>query len=321
MTLLKVERIGFNVPDGGNLHVVDGVAPQYLRVGRYGVGFGPLRLTPFEDSTAVIDGLRYTTPEDDGWFPLAASAGAVGAALHHDRHDEPIDPESTQASRRQVLAATGAGLLALTTAGIASAQEDDGPYQVAEFELTASNRGLNIAVDPLVADYLPDKHTFYVSVNDNSIGRFQAGEESLTLNPGVEGTVTLESDDALSFVAKIIARVTADDEIEYEFQPAAVSNGSEYQSFADAAVGEEIVLSDQPILVDPIDTAEPEATIVTMNDETIPHADDGDSLLGEWYVQDGRQLVYVAGEDAPDTSLVNIQVNVGRLASFRARYL
>lgn len=321
MTLIKLERIGFNCPKGGNLHAVDAVAPQYLRTGQYGVGFGPLRLTPFADSTAVIDDLRFATPDDDGWFPLL-TAGVTGAAIHHTEHDDPIDPYGSDVSRRRMLAATGAGLLALTAAGTASASSDDDRFDVASFDLEHSPRGLNIAVDPVVADYLPDDHTFYVSVNEaGNIGSFDAGEESLTLNPGVEGTVEIESDEALSFVSRVIARLTADDEIEYEFQPATVGNGEDEDSFADFAVGDEVTITNQPILVDPIDIAGPSATLVQMNGEVIPHSDDGNSELGEWYVQDGRRLVYVAGEDSPDTSLVNIRVNVGRIDRLRATYL
>lgn len=324
MPLLKLENIGYSSPNGGNVHIVDGVAPTELRCGRYGLGFGPLRLTPFAESTTVIDNLRYSVPEDDGLWPLATGAGITGAMLHYDKHDgKPIDPERTRTSRRRVLAATGAGLLALASAGRATASTDE-RHEVAHFDLTNSPRGLNIAVDPVVADYLPDEHTFYVSVEGSSVGRFEAGEESLTLNPGIEGNVQLESDEALSFIARLWARIRADDEVEYEFRPSVFgSNGDDDapQSFAEFAVGEEVVLSDQPILVDPMNQADPSGAIVAMNDTTIPHTDGRNSAAGEWYVQDGRRIIYIVGEDAPDTSIVNIRINVGHLDSIRANYL
>lgn len=308
--LLKLERIGVHCPDGGNVHIIDGVAPHDLRLARYGVGFGPLRLTPFADSTVVLDDLAFASAEDDGWLPFIGSAGAIGALVYHDQTDgKPIDPEDTQPTRRAVLAGIGLSILAVGSARAA----EESLYSVASFELVSSERGINLAVDDVVADYLPPEHTFYVSVNDGSVGKFAAGEESLTINPGITGRVDLESDEALSFVSRMWADLRAEDEVVYQFQPVD-------EPFDSYTVGDEVVISDQPIITDPIDVSEPGDILLSVNDTSVPHADGRDSAVGEWYLRDGRQLVYIVGEDAPDSTLVEITINAGLVDRLRAKY-
>ena len=303
----RLHRVGVHCPDGGNVHVVDGVAPHELRLGHYGLGFGPLRLTPFANSTVVLDNLEFAVADDSGWLPLLTAGGAVGAAIAHEETDGPLEPDETRTTRRALLAGIGVTILA---AG--SARADDDRFEVATFDLHESERGINVAVDDVVADYLPPEHTFYVSVNGGSVGKFDAGSESLTINPGVTGQTTLESDEALSFISRVWANLTADDEVVYQFQPVE-------EPFSEHTVGDEIVLSDHPIITDPVAVGDASDTLVDLNGTTVPHVDGRDSAVGEWYLRDSRQLVYVVGEYAPDSTLVEITINAGLLDRARAR--
>lgn len=312
MQLIKHEYIGYSTPDGGNLHVVDGLAPEIGRVGNYGVGFGPLRLTPWADSTVVIDDLEFTQA-DAGWFNVLSAGGATAAAtLAASSTDDPIDPDRLETSRRSLLLAAGVGLATLGVgAGVASADDED-RHNVATFDLETNPRGLNIAVDDLVAEYLPADHEFFVDVNGTAQGSFKAGEESLTINPGIEGEVEVQSDDALSFVQRVIANYTAEDELEYSFNPVD-------EPFSEQTVGDTIQLSEQPVLVDPIEFVDPSEVAIDINDTAIPHADNGTSEKGNWWIRDGRELVYDVGEDSPDSTLVEVRINIGRLERFRRR--
>lgn len=310
MQLIKHEYVGYNTTVGGNLHVVDGVAPEVGRVGNYGVGFGPLRLTPWADSTVVIDDLEFAQA-DSSWLGVLSTGGAM-AALAASTDDEPIDPDQLEVSRRGLLLATGAGLGALTL-GTGTARADDDRHNVATFDLETNPRGLNIAVDDLVADYLPADHEFYVELEGTAKGSFEAGDESLTINPGLEGHVQVQSDDALSFVQQVIANWTADDELEYSFNPVD-------EPFSEQTVGDTIRLSSQPVLVEPVALADPSEVAIDINGTAIPHADNGTAAVGNWWIRDGRELVYDVGENSPDSTLVEVRVNIGRLERLLRRF-
>lgn len=317
MTLTRLEYAGFHAPNGGNLHVVQGVSPSPLRIEGWGIGFGPLRIAPWADSTVVIDELTFESVKNDSLFSLftttmpATSASAFGAAfVAASVSDDGIDPTDRSLTRRSFLVAAGTSAL---LAGAVTAQEDGETYNVAKFSLDESPRGIHLRVDDVVADYLPPDQTFYVEVDGTDVGSFTAGKDSLTINPGITGEVTISSDDALSFIDKIIAKYTAEDELHYSFNPVD-------EEFSAQTVDDEVVISDQPILVEPIREADPKETLLQIDGETIPHADDEQGALGYWYLRDGQALVYVVGEDAPDSTLIDVHVNIGRIERLKQRF-
>lgn len=298
--------------DGSTIAAEDAHVPGDLRgVRTDGVGFGPLRLTSWADETTSISDLEFEEAEADSWLPFLSAAGATGAAAHYDREDGEVhDPDRTALSRRAVLATIGA-----STFLVGSTLANDQPtYSVASFDLEQNRRGLRVDVDEAAADFLEGEDVeFYLSADDAAIGSFELDEPGLTINPGTEGLVELESDTALTFIQRMIASVRSDDNVHFEWRP-------QDTSFADEPTGEEIVLSDQPVVVETIEAAGESATVIKMVDTIIPHTDEnGSKPAGEWYT-DGTTLRYVVGEQTPDTSLVEAHANLGRIDRIRERH-
>ena len=299
---------------GSTIAVRDAQIPGDLRgVQGDGIGFGELRLTSWAESTTVLEGLTFEEAEPESWFPLLATAGVAGTAANYDREDGEVHgPERTALSRRGLLVTIGAATLFV---GKSAAQESDQTYNVASFDLLKNLRGLKIDVDPGVAQYLEGEDVvFFLSADDSTVGTFSADEPGKTINPGTTGTVELESDTALTFVQELIAKAKADDTVIFEFRP-------QDTSFAAETVGDEIELSSEPVVVETVDAADPSEVLVRMNGTIIPHADEtGSHAVGEWYVRDNTSLMYVVGEDTPDTSLVEVQVNLGAVERYWEQY-
>lgn len=311
-------------PEGGSTVSVDNAqVPGDLRgIRGDGVGFGPFRLTGWSGSPIAVSNLAFEpAPEDDSWLPFLMAAGLVGHEAARESDD--VDVEAVEASapgpqplsRRAIIAGGAAALLLSGT--VAGQSDDDDPprYDVASFDLSSNGRGLKVDVDTAVADYIDEDVGFFVTVNDNSIGGFEAGSAGKTINPGETGSVVVESDTALSFLDRLLASVRAEEEVAFEFRP-------REESFADAPTGEELVLSDQPVVVETVDETATDEVVVSMNGSLIPHADEsGSSTLGEWYVRDSTALVYATAEGTPDTSLVSIRANVGLVDRLSEKYL
>lgn len=293
---------------GSTIAVENAQVPDDLRaIEGDGIGFGPVRLTAWADSTVIIGDLTFDEAEPGSWIPLLSAAGLVGAA-HHEEHDRDVLPaDRRQLTRRGLIATVGAATLFLAT-GTTSA-EDDPVYNVASFDLIQNYRGLKVDVDVGAAEWLEGEDVeFYLSAADSTIGAFEAGEPGKTINPGTNGTVELQSDTALTFLQRLVAKIGADDTVSFEFRP-------QDTSFAEETVGDQIVISTEPVIVETIKAAdEPSRALIRMNETIIPHADErGDKPAGEWYVRDNTALVYVVGPDTPDTSLVEVTANLGWL--------
>lgn len=291
--------------DGSTIAVENAQIPGDLRgVRGDGVGFGPLRLTSWAESTTVISDLEFEDAEAESWFPLLAVGGVAGTAAHYDREDGEIhNPERTALSRRGLLVTIGAATLFV---GKSTAQSDsEQTYNVASFDLLQNLRGLKVDVDAAAADWFDGEDVeFFLSADGSMVGTFDADEPGKTLSPGTTGPVELESDTAVTFVQELIAKATADDKVIFEFRP-------QDTSFAGEPVDSEIELSSQPVVVETVQAAAPKEVLVRMNGTIIPHADEsGDSAVGEWYVRDNTSLMYVVGPQTPDTSLVEVQANL-----------
>ena len=303
----RIDGTGILESDGGSsIAATDVQLTGDLRgVRGDGVGFGALRLTSWAESTTIIEGLTFEEASAD-WFPFLMAGGVAGTVATHDPDDneEAIDRRSL--SRRGLLVTIGAATFLI---GKSAGQSDETQtYNVATFDLIENLRGTKIDIDTAVANWLEGEDvTFFVSADGQSIGSFQPSEPGKTINPGTNGTVELESDTALSFIEELLAKARSEDKVVFEFRP-------QDTSFAEETVGDEIELSSEPVVVETVNAADPSEVVIKMNGTMIPNADEsGSTAVGEWYVRDNTSLVYVVGEETPDTSLVEVQVNVGHL--------
>ena len=314
---LKLENIGVSTDKGSTVHATDAEVPGDLRLVRGdGIGFGALRLTSWAESTTIIEGLRFEEA-DPSWFPFLMVGGAAGI-VHHERDvddgESGIDRQTL--TRRGILVTAGAATAALFV-GSSSGQSagDQKTYNVATFDLIQNLRGLKVDVDVGIADWLEDENVeFFLSAGGQPVGSFTASEQGRTINPGTTGTVELESDTALSLVEELIATVGADDTVVFEFRP-------QDTSFAAETVGDAIALSSEPVVVETVNEAEPSEVVLKLNGTIIPHADEsGEKPAGEWWVRDNTTLMYEVGPETPDTSLVEVQANVGWVDRQRERF-
>jgi len=314
----RLDGPGVLESDGGStVATTNAQVPGDLRgIRGDGVGFGAMRLTSWAESTTIIEGLQFKEA-DPSWFPFLMAGGVAGTAANRDPDDpeEAIDRRSL--ARRGVLVTLGAAATSLFV-GTSSAQSDDDQrtYNVANFDLIQNLRGLKVDIDVAIADWLEGENVeFYLTADGQSIGAFQAASRGKTINPGTEGEIELESDTALSFVEELIADVGAEDTVIFEFRPQSTS-------FADETVDDEIALSSEPVVVETVNEAGPDDVMVKLNGTIIPHTNEnGDKPAGEWWVRDNTTLMYAVGPDTPDTSLVEIQANIGWLDQQQERLL
>ena len=292
--------------DGSKIAATDVQIPGDLRgVTGDGVGFGALRMTSWAESTTIIDGLAFEEADPDSWFPLLMGAGIVGTAAHKDANDPDEAVDRRSFSRRGLLVTIGATTLLIGKSAGQTGGESQ-TYNVASFDLIQNLRGVKVDIDVGVANWLEGEDVeFFLSADGVSLGTFNPSDLGKTINPGTNGTIELESDTALSLIEELIAKARSEDKVVFEFRP-------QDTSFAKETVGEEIELSSEPVVVETVDAAEPKEVVVKMNGTMIPHADESsNTAVGEWYVRDQTSLMFVVGEETPDTSLVEVQVNVG----------
>lgn len=317
MTRMKVEHYGVHCREGGNVHIVDAISPHHLRLNSYGVGIGPLQIRPYANTTVIIDEFRYSTAEP--WsLPLLSTQSNVGtlAALGilaggspDDDEDDAIDPEEYDVTRRELLIAVGA--TATMAAGTARAEQEK--LNVAEFTIEDNPRGFQLQVDDVAQDILPADHSYYVEVDGTSRGDFNPGNgDRITISPGITGEAKVQSDDVLAFWEKIVAATRSDDKIEYTLR--------HDKPFSNEPTDDEVILSDQPVVVDPIREAGESGVLVKIDGDRVPHIDDGSAAIGNWYLRDDTALVYRVGEAAPDVELTQVHINVGRLDKFLDRF-
>lgn len=326
MTIVKTQPVdgvaaGFAVA-GGNIIVENATTPT-LRTGGWGLGFGPLRIAPFAGTTVRIDELSFAALESSFWpFLSAASgvtnqqtatAGAGAALLAASAPDEEI-----ALTRRDALVAAGVAATTALATGTAAADDDDdddtdeATRHVAEFELSENPRGIGIWIDDMVADYLPHGQTYYAEVDGSTVDSFETGNgESLVIGPKIEGTLRIISESEASLVQRILVQIQRGEEIKYTFQLD--------EQLDETPRGETVLITDQPIVIDAIESAGSSETLIEIGGENIPHTDEGSSTRGNWYIRDEVSLVVETDVDSPDSQQVELTINAGLLDSLLTR--
>lgn len=321
---------------GGNVTVRNGLTPD-IQVGAQAVSFGPLRISPWDTTTVVIDDLKFDVLDEDSIIPFlqsasgmptqaSAGAGAGAAAMTLPfvaARDDDLPDHQTPVTRRKILMAAGTGMLAAagTTAAtqpVAADDDDDNggvdtTHYVGGFELVDAERGIQIGLDDRVEQFLPTGETYYVEIDGSVVGSFDTdgGSGRYTIGPGTTGTVRVVSRDGVQLWRRILADFRDGEPLTYTF--------TLDDDAADLSRGEEVVITDQPIVVDALRDAEEDGTVMSINDTTIPHTDAGSSDRGNWYLRDDTALVYESGINAPEASSVELTINASFTDTVSAR--
>jgi hypothetical protein len=318
---------------GGNVRILNGKTPN-TQWGNGAVSFGPLRISPWKSTTVVIDDLSFDVLDEQSVIPFlqsasgmptqpsTAAAAAGTLALPFLASVEDDDPETqTPLTRRDMMIATGVTATAATLGtGTVAAQEeeDDGTLDstryVAEFELAESTRGIQIGIDDRVDQFLPVGEKYYVELNGSVVDSFKTGANDsarFTIGPGITGRVRVVAEDGVSLWRKILADFSSGEPLTYTFNLE--------QPVSERDRGAEIVITDQPIVVDALQDAGEDETVLKINDTAISNLNNGSSSRGNWYVRDDPALVYEVGVDAPDSSVVELTINAGWRDSISAR--
>jgi len=328
MSVIKIREaaqaaVGISAGEA-NIIVKNGTVPL-SRAGGWGVGFGPLRIAPYESKTIVINDLqfealdRYSLPFLDTTAGVSQTQMGVGAAGLPLLAASTTDDDHAITRRNALLAAGSLVGASVASTGVSTAQEsdDDTTRSVATFELEESPRGIQIGIDDMVAQYLPVGSEYFVEINDSVVGSFTAGGDggggALTTGPQITGTVRVISKEGISFLKRVLARISGSEPLVYTFRTS--------EPLSSYARGEEVVIADQPLVVDAIDSAGPDGTIVRAGGEAVDHLDEGSSSYGNWYVRDGVALVYEVGVDSPDATDIELKINASRLETIQADLL
>jgi len=334
MTLVKTQPVdglvaGFAVA-GGNITVENSTTPTIRPGGELGLGFGPLRIVPFAGTTVRIDELSFSALDESILPFLNAASGvttettAVGAGAALVAASAP--DEDVALRRRDALIAAGTVATAgLAASGTAAADDDDNDEDdddddsdaqtrhVAEFELTENPRGIGIRIDDVTENYLPHGETYYVKLDGSVVDSIETGNgEMLTIGPTKTGSVRVVSESEVSLVQRILNQIQGGDEINYTF--------NRDEPVSEFSRGEEIVITDQELVIEAIQSAGTDETVIEIGDENIPHTDDRSSQRGNWYLRDEAALVYEAGLDSPDSENIELTINAGFVDSQLARF-
>ena len=325
MTIMNInesEQAAVGISTGGSNIILKNGAIPTLRTDGWGVGFGPLRIDPYESTTVVIDDLGFEALDRYSLPFLDATTGVSAAALGGLPVLATVDDETeTRLTRRDALLAAGTLIGAgVASTGTAAAQEDstdDTTRTVAEFELAESPRGIQLGIDDMVGSYLPPDSEYYVEIDGDIKGSFtpgaDGGEGSLTTGPQITGTVRVVSKDGVAFWKRILAKISGNEPLTYTFRTDKPLSAYDR--------GEEVLINDQPLVVDAIQSAEPDETILRAGGETVAHLDDGSDSFGNWYLRDTAALVYQVGVDSPETTSIELKINASTLERIESELL
>lgn len=302
----------FDPLEGGTVRLAPGnkynLVPP-LRHRPSSVSFGGLSLGTPSESTMVLDRIEYrqrpssllSKLDTDGWnIPFLSMLGATAAA----RPDE--DGDESRLSRREVLVGAGAmlGGAALTARSI-HAEEIDPRIEIAELSIKRNDAGGYLGLTGDIADVLPDDQEYSIQHDAAEIGSFSPTSPSTTIPPGRTGTVVVTTDPDISAWQTIQSVLSGSDPIEFETtldKPA-----------VDFEEDTEVVLASASSVVEPVQEAGADATVVEIDGVSIPHESESSRRdVGEYRVRDAGELVYRAGVDPPDGSEVVVRADVNR---------
>ena len=298
---------GYATRDGGNVLFYGSTAPLHFERHADSVAVGPLRIRPWHDSEVEVDGLEYRDESSGGLWPFGMLAAAATVIPAVTTENTPADGDESgphpDVSRRGVLGALAALAAGHNLATPASASDLESSTMAA-FELTTNPQGIQLGVSNALENHLPSDQTYHVYVNGESRGDFDPSNgESFTLNPGVEGSIEVKANDAVGFIESIRSKYFAENTVEFTGVTPAGLSDDEYYSDRE---GEHITLNSH-LLADAADSADPEDVEVTIDGDTLPHADADPSPMGYWHVQ-GSELRYVIGSEAPEARLFDLRI-------------
>lgn len=307
----RVKGARFNSTDAGTLEVSPEKPMECegsIRQTNAGVAFGPLEISVYPDSTATVGGLEFLEVEsffgtlfgDGGQEGLFGSAALLAGAS---------ESEAVDMDRRQVLQAAGVGALALAGAGTAAASTTTATaeldtYEKAQFSAEINPEGLRIRVRDRVDGVLPTDVPYYTYIDGIDYSRFYAGTKSDygDVLPGQFGTVTVGPEDA---AGGLLTSIMADKTQVYEALDLS-------KATTEADPGERVVISQNDILVEHVQSAGPDATTVGINGVSIPHElEDDRSTLGYYRVHNGA-LIYRVGREAPSGQTASVALYADR---------
>lgn len=312
-------RTGFRLQNGHALSGLDGslvgVTPDGqidaiggIRRTEHGVAAGPLELQPYKDTTAVLDSFTYTVARNassglSAWgASILAAAGLPLAAPDRETAAE-TDHRCTRRDMLKLTAAAG-GAYAIT--GSAVAAESPPLLDVAEFDLVQNPRGVRLQILDLVPEVLNITERYHVTVDGAEFEDFHADGGHVNLPPGVTGTISVHTEAEREYWDRIRAWYGAPDDT-HQFKYTLDKPASEYEQ--DTIVE----LADEPHVVEPLRDAGGDDSTVKITGTSVPHKDESDEPVGQYFINADDTLVYAAGKDPPENDIVTIKIEVGRM--------
>lgn len=315
MTLpaIPMRGVRYQPPDAGAVGIpadADVTSSGGVRIDDDGVAFGPLKLSQpgFSEQDVVIDELHLPLPGTYGLLPLAVAAGAGMVAADEETRDKlwghvpAVDGEIT---RRQALRG-GAALGALaTTAGGASAHEDHENRELIEGHIRHNPSGIRVQILDRTGQVLDPPAEMQVVVDGTERDQWQAPRGFGSIPQHVTGDFSVATEDQDSLVAWARGLV-ADDTHRWE-----LSLPQKASRYAD---GETVVISDDSVVVDVVERANDDRTVIEIGEASIPHRGErAGHARGSWRIDPNqRALVYEAGERAPTSEAVVVKTRIGR---------
>jgi len=191
----------------------------------------------------------------------------------------------------------------------------DSTRHVATFEVAENPRSFRISIEDRVEQYLPTGSKYYVEINGSQVGSFETGSESSgyqIIPSGTTGRIRVVAEDGVSLWRQILTDLRSDEPLTYTF--------TLDDALSSYPRGEEIRITDQPIVMDALRDAGSDKTILKIGDTPIPNLNDGSDEVGNWYLQDDAALIYEVGINAPKSELVTLTINAGLSETIAARY-
>lgn len=291
---------------GGAVHCnADIHVPGDVHATPSGVSFGPLFLSTPPGEVCSLLRLEFF-PEDDSVLGAFIGVTAVGVAGVGEGENGSSD--DLRMTRRGTLTLAACILGGAALADPVTAADDPVTFPIAEIQFTSLTGPLGVHVADLNDDVLP--HTADIHVDaDGARRRTAYGPRDGAMVPPDSSTATVYVEDSMGSVRELTAWargvMAGAADVRYEFtlpQPAS--------SYA----GEELTLTKNPAIVEPVEYGGYEDTIVTVGDVSIPHRREDESSTGAYYLSNGALILRV-GEGAPENDTVAIRLDAGRLAT------
>lgn len=285
-------------------------SPSGAAIRPYGVGFGPLEVTAYPDTTATITGLSYGTDalvgdkwfddsaesQDSGWFGAALPGLLAGVPAGAAAGDD--DSTDTDLRRREFLVGA-ATALTVSGAMTQSAAALDETATRARIQLDANPGGLRVRVLDVLEQYLPTGVQYHLSVDGVAYDSVVGGtlDDYADVPPTVSGEVVVGQDvSLLSKIRAILgAKAVTYDGITLAKDP------------ADAPQGTKLTVTTHEIIATHLQKSK--HSTLTIGGESIPHYSESATSPRGWYaVRDGA-VVYQVGSDPPSGTTASLTIH------------